>query len=61
MDATERLKQAIKAQPEGVDIEAPAFPEELMRQAEEASKAFEAQAGEATKEMLIILEGNEDK
>jgi len=37
--------------------EAPDFPEELMKQAEEASRAFNAQAEEATKAMEAHLRG----
>ena len=40
---------------QGVDIPAQDFPEELMRQAEEASRAFNAQAEEATKAMEAQL------
>lgn len=47
-------KQALQ----GADIEAPDFPAELMQQAEEASRAFNAQAEEATKAMEAQLRGD---
>ena len=53
----EREKKRKKLQEQGVDIEAPDFPEELMKQAEEASRAFNAQAEEATKAMEAHLRG----
>ena len=43
----------------GADIPAPDFPEELMRQAEEASRAFDAQAEEATRAMEAQLRGEQ--
>ncbi len=41
------------------DIEAPDFPAELMQQAEEASRAFNAQAEDATKAMQEYIERGE--
>ena len=43
----------------GADIEAPDFPEEILRQAEEASKIFNAQAGEASRAMEAELRRGE--
>ena len=40
-------------------IEAPDFPEEILRQAEEASKIFNAQAEEATRAMEAELRRGE--
>lgn len=52
-NAMKEEKQALQ----GADIEAPDFPAELMQQAEEASRAFNAQAEEATKAMEAQLRG----
>lgn len=52
----EREKKRKKLQEQGIAVpEAPDFPEELMRQAEEASKVFQAQAEEATRAMEAKL------
>lgn len=49
--------QPATADLQGADIEAQDFPEELMKQAEEASRAFNAQAEEATRAMEAQLRG----
>lgn len=54
------MKKKEKQALQGEDIEVKDFPEELMRQAEEASRAFNAQAEEATRAMEAQLEKETD-
>ena len=54
-----RERERKRAIIQGETLEAPDFPEDLMRQVEEASQAFNAQAEEATKAMQEYIERGE--
>lgn len=51
------MEKERKKQPTGETITAPELPADLMQQAEEASRAFNAMAEEATKAMEAQLRG----
>ncbi|NLA43821.1 hypothetical protein GX865_06815 [Candidatus Saccharibacteria bacterium] len=54
-----RERERKRAIIQGETLEAPDFPPEMMKQAEEASRAFNAQAEEATKAMEEYIERGE--